>query len=180
MGRGDGASQRNAILNRFLPASARANSPPEQEIWPTTNVWDLGVFGDQAGSVSHRRGCLPEPDGEGWREADIRPGPITLGHRRLAVKDTSAAGAQPMPNDECRYWLAFNGMVYNHEELREELIRLGHHFRGHADGEALLAAYAEWGEACLNRFNGMIAIVIWDAETRRLFAARDRFGVKPL
>lgn len=141
-------------------------------------IWaSLGIRPGRAviDAIAHRG-----PDGEGWHEVDSRFGRVTLAHRRLAVIDTSAAGAQPMPYADGRYWLVFNGMIYNHEELREELIRLGHRFRGHADSEVLLAAYAEWGEDCLDRFNGMFAFVIWDAEACRLFAARDRFGVKPL
>ncbi len=126
-------------------------------------------------AVAHRG-----PDGTGWREFDTAAGRLVLGHRRLAVIDTSEAGLQPMSYADGRYWLVYNGMIYNHVELRRELESLGHRFRSSCDTEVLLAAYAEWGEACLVKLNGMFAFVVWDAEARTLFAARDRFGVKPL
>ena len=126
-------------------------------------------------AVAHRG-----PDGEGWRQIDTGAGPLVMAHRRLAVIDTSDTGAQPMSYADGRYLLVFNGMIYNHVELRGELAALGHHFRGHSDTEVLLAAYAQWGEAALNRFNGMFAFVVWDSERRTIFAARDRYGVKPL
>ena len=83
-----------------------------------------------------------------------------------------------MPNADGTAWLVFNGEIYNYQELRAELA--GYPFRTHSDTEVLLAAYERWGEACLDRFNGMFAFAIWDERTRTLFAARDRFGVKPL
>ncbi len=126
-------------------------------------------------AVAHRG-----PDGEGWRQIDTDVGPLVMAHRRLAVIDTSDAGAQPMSYADGRYWLVFNGMIYNHVELRDELAALGHRFRGHSDTEVLLAAYAEWKEAALDRLNGMFAFVVWDSERRTIFAARDRFGIKPL
>lgn len=115
------------------------------------------------------------PDGEGvqtWAG-------VALGHRRLAIVDLSEAGAQPMAWGE-RYSIVFNGEVYNHHELRAELEALGHRFHSHTDTEVILAAYAVWGADCLHRFNGMWALLILDHEQRTLFAARDRFGVKPL
>lgn len=110
------------------------------------------------------------------------PGParVILAHRRLSIVDLSAAGHQPMCFGGERYWLTYNGEIYNHRELRAELEGLGHRFASHSDTEVLLAAYAQWGEQCLARFNGMFSFVLIDRETGRLFAARDRFGVKPL
>ena len=81
---------------------------------------------------------------------------------------------------EGRYWLTYNGEVYNYIELREELRGLGHRFVSDSDSEVILAAYAQWGPECQFRFNGMWAFAIWDAQERRLFLSRDRFGVKPL
>lgn len=111
-------------------------------------------------------------------------GPLGLGHRRLAILDPTEAGRCPMPYGRpgrgARYWITFNGEVYNFLELRRELAALGHEFRSETDTEVIAAAYAEWGEDCLLRFNGMWAFAIWDAEARKLFLARDRFGVKPL
>lgn len=105
---------------------------------------------------------------------------VALAHRRLAIVDVSPAGHQPMCDASSRYWIVYNGEVYNHIELRAELETLGHHFISHSDTEVILAAYREWGKECLSRFNGMFAFVIYDREQYRLFVARDRFGVKPL
>lgn len=119
------------------------------------------------------------PDGRGTHI----DGPIGLGHRRLAILDLSDAGKCPMPfggQDGRRYWITFNGEVYNFLEIRADLQKLGHRFRSDTDTEVVAAAYAEWGEDCLLRFNGMWALAIWDAHEQRLFLARDRFGVKPL
>lgn len=109
--------------------------------------------------------------------ADYRVG---LAHRRLAIVDLQPTGHQPMCDGEGRDWIVYNGEVYNHPELRTELEGLGHRFLGTSDTEVLLAAYRQWGTACLSRFNGMFALAIWDGAERRLFLARDRMGVKPL
>jgi asparagine synthase (glutamine-hydrolysing) len=105
---------------------------------------------------------------------------LGLGFRRLAIQDLSPAGHQPMATPDGLTWIIFNGEVYNFIELREELIGLGHRFRSGADTEVVLAAYRQWGDACLQRLNGMWAFAIWDVRERRLLLARDRFGVKPL
>jgi len=106
-------------------------------------------------------------------------GRLALGHRRLSVVDLSPLGHQPMCDPTERYWITYNGEVYNHLELRVELETLGYRFRSHSDTEVILAAYAAWGEQCLHRFNGMWAFAIYDRERDVLFMARDRFGVKP-
>ncbi|MDX1440401.1 MAG: hypothetical protein R3284_10915, partial [Rubricoccaceae bacterium] len=125
--------------------------------------------------VAHRG-----PDGEGWREFDAPNGPVQLGHRRLAIIDRSEAGVQPMSFAHGRYWLTYNGEIYNYVELRDELEALGERFVSATDSEVLLAAFARWGEGALKRLNGMFAFVIWDDHEKVLFAARDRFGIKPL
>lgn len=102
-----------------------------------------------------------------------------LGHRRLSIVDTSAAGHQPMTFAD-RLAIVYNGEVYNHIELRHELEARGRRFISHSDTEVILQAYDEWGVACLSKFNGMFAFVIYDIEKDQVFAARDRFGVKPL
>jgi asparagine synthase (glutamine-hydrolysing) len=137
----------------------------------------LGFLPDRANIevVSHRG-----PDGEGWRVFATARGPLALGHRRLAIIDLSESGHQPMSYDDGRYWLVFNGEIYNYLELRRTLETAGRTFRTESDSEVLLAAYAHWGERALDRLFGMFAFVIWDAHEQRLFAARDRFGVKPL
>ena len=105
---------------------------------------------------------------------------IALGHRRLSIIDLSPAGHQPMCTADGRFWIVYNGEIYNYLELRTELELLGHAFVSRTDTEVILAAYREWGEQCLGRFNGMFAFVILDRINRVVFAARDRFGVKPL
>ncbi|MES1247557.1 MAG: asparagine synthase (glutamine-hydrolyzing) [Actinomycetota bacterium] len=104
---------------------------------------------------------------------------VALAHLRLAILDLSDAGLQPFASDDDRYRLLHNGEIYNYVELRVELEALGHRFRSHTDTEVVLEAYREWGDRCVERFNGMWAIAIWDAAERRLFCSRDRFGVKP-
>ncbi|HWT01761.1 MAG TPA: asparagine synthase (glutamine-hydrolyzing) [Pyrinomonadaceae bacterium] len=103
-----------------------------------------------------------------------------LGHRRLSIIDTSAAGHQPMLSDDGRFSLTFNGEIYNYLEIKKELEARGRPFRTATDTEVLLAAFAEWGEGCLPRLNGMFAFAIWDESERRLTVARDRLGIKPL
>jgi len=118
------------------------------------------------------------PDGEGYYE-DLSTH-VFLGHRRLAIIDLSG-GYQPMPNEDESIFVVFNGEIYNHLELRKELIRCGHVFRtDHSDTEVLLHGYEEWGENLVARLNGMFAFAIYDKTRRRIFLARDRFGEKPL
>ena len=104
---------------------------------------------------------------------------FALGHRRLSILDLSARGHQPMCYQD-RYWITYNGEIYNYLEIRRELAGLGCRFETASDTEVILAAYSTWGEDCLRRFNGMWAFAIYDARERTLFMARDRFGVKPL
>ena len=107
-------------------------------------------------------------------------GPCCLLHTRLAVIDLEG-GHQPMILDWAgeRYAIAYNGELYNTEELRSSLEMLGHHFRTKSDTEVVLASYIQWGQECLNRLNGIFAFGIWEEKAQRLFAARDRMGVKP-
>lgn len=79
-----------------------------------------------------------------------------------------------------RYWISYNGEIYNHIEIRRELEKKGHVFQSRTDTEVILHAYLEWGEDCLHHFNGMFAFLLYDVEEEKLWAARDRFGVKPL
>ena len=104
---------------------------------------------------------------------------VALAHRRLSIVDLEPTGHQPLCDGTGRSWIVFNGEVYNHVELRAELEKSGVRFLGHSDTEVILAAYRAWGEDCLQRFNGMFAFAIWDADQQRLFCARDRMGVKP-
>ena len=105
---------------------------------------------------------------------------VCLGHRRLAIIDTSSAGHQPMISADGRYVLTFGGEIYNYQELREELRSKGRQFHTQTDTEVLLNAFAEWGSACLPRLNGMFAFAVWDNREQTLTLARDRVGIKPL
>jgi asparagine synthase (glutamine-hydrolysing) len=168
-------------------------------IEPAAPEWLVATVQRMTRLVRHRG-----PDGEGC--AFLRPGDGTmtpllteetpggvtgsrealpgatlgLGHRRLSILDLSTAGHQPMRDAAGECWITYNGEIYNYVELRAELAAAGHAFHTGTDTEVILAAWREWGERCLARFNGMFAFALFDRRTRRLFAARDRFGVKPL
>jgi asparagine synthase (glutamine-hydrolysing) len=118
------------------------------------------------------------PDGAGsWISSDRRVG---LAHRRLSLLDLSAAGAQPMASEDGSLQIVFNGEIYNYRELRGTLEGKGFHFRSSTDTEVLLNLYADRGPEMLHELRGMYALAIWDARNRRLFAARDPLGIKPL
>jgi asparagine synthase (glutamine-hydrolysing) len=130
------------------------------------------------GAVARMTGCLVHrgPDGDGlWAR-----GPVALGHRRLSIVDLSTAGAQPMVVTRLGLTIAYNGMVYNYRDLREELHGKGHTFDSTSDTEVIVAAYAEWGESFVDHLIGMFAIAIWEHASGRLVLARDRLGIKPL
>ncbi|MBN2799010.1 MAG: asparagine synthase (glutamine-hydrolyzing) [Deltaproteobacteria bacterium] len=120
----------------------------------------------------HHRG----PDDQGTWSA---PG-VGLAQARLSILDLSPAGHQPMRSADGRYWISFNGEIYNFQELREVLLSLGYTFRSSGDTDVLLAAWAAWGPACLDRLDGMFAFALWDSATEELHLVRDRFGIKPL
>ncbi len=167
-------------------------------------------YGDTAAALARVRRALPTlahrgPDGAGYfvydssvpaatilddsgrstsltLRSDSRPrgAGVVLGHRRLAIIDLTATGQQPMASRDGRYVIVLNGEIYNYLELRRELERSGRQFRGRSDTEVLLEAFAEWGAACLPRLVGMYAFAVVDTHARRLFLARDCFGIKPL
>ena len=119
------------------------------------------------------------PDDHGtWAEPSAG---LALGFRRLSIVDLSALGHQPMASGSGQFTLVFNGEVYNHVELRAELLAAGWKFRGHSDTEVILGAFERWGiAAAVTRFVGMFAIAVWDAEKRTLSLIRDRVGIKPI
>lgn len=141
-----------------------------------------GIFGAVNMNISEEQAlfCLNQiehrgPDGYGlWQENGV-----TLGHRRLAILDLTDNGKQPMSYADERYYLIFNGEIYNFLEIRSELEAKGYTFKSETDSEVILAAFIEWKEECQNKFNGMWTFAIWDRQQKKMFLSRDRFGVKP-
>jgi asparagine synthase (glutamine-hydrolysing) len=105
---------------------------------------------------------------------------VGLGHRRLSIIDLSAAGHQPMSNEDGTVWITFGGEIYNHRELRSELVAKGHLYRSQTDTETIVHLYEEEGPRCVERLDGMFHYAIWDTRSRELHLARDRLGKKPL
>jgi len=144
-----------------------------------------------AGCLALAEGTRPDPD---WTAAAARrmahrgpddggvfaDGPVALGVRRLAVIDLSAAGHQPMRSSDGRFWIVFDGVIYNAAELAQRLAARGVQVRGRSDAEVLLESFAVEGRDALRRLRGMYAFAIWDARNGELFCARDPFGIKPL
>ncbi len=132
-------------------------------------------LGERVARALQHRG----PDDTGvW--VDSTGTPVTLANTRLAIIDLSSAGQMPMVHSDRGMVLTYNGEVYNFMEIRAELEQRGHHFRSQSDTEVILNAYVQWGDECVHRFRGMFAFLIWDRLRQRLFAARDRLGIKPL
>jgi asparagine synthase (glutamine-hydrolysing) len=138
--------------------------------WRGRRPIDAGLLQRMTEALGHRG-----PDGAGFHHA---PG-VGLGHRRLAIIDL-AGGDQPIFNEDRTVCVIFNGEIYNFQPLMRDLAALGHRFRTRSDTEVIVHGWEEWGEACLDRFNGMFAFALWDARTETLFLARDRLGEKPL
>src|SRR5262245_33625498 len=138
-----------------------------------SGAFEPSLLARMSALIAHRG-----PDGEGtWLD---RPAGVGLAHRRLAILDLTSTGAQPMVSEDGAVAVVFNGEIYNHPALREELRAKGFGFRGRSDTEVLLKAYLAWGEACFARFNGMFALAIWDGRTRQTLLVRDPVGIKPL
>ena len=127
-----------------------------------------------ADTMTHRG-----PDDHGvWVDAQHS---VALAHRRLSIQDLSAAGHQPMVSVTGRYYIVFNGEIYNFQDIGDELKSLGYTFKGHSDTEVLLTAFEEWGvESAIRRSFGMFAMAVWDKESKELILCRDRMGEKPL
>ena len=129
-----------------------------------------GLVTKMAEAIRHRG-----PDGSGFYVS----GEIGLGHQRLSIIDIEG-GTQPITNEDDTLFLVFNGEIYDYIELREQLRAHGHIFKTKSDTEVIIHAYEQWGDDCVNHFNGMFAFALWDSNRRRLFLARDHLGVKPL
>jgi asparagine synthase (glutamine-hydrolysing) len=146
---------------------------PDDEGYLLVNTQAGRIMGC-GGTDTDRRLALPRIE-----ELFAQPFNLVLGHRRLAILDLSPAGHQPMAGSDGMLWIVYNGEIYNYLELRDELKAYGHGFQTETDTEVILAAYKQWGPACLARFNGMWAFALYDEREQRLFCARDRFGIKP-
>ena len=131
---------------------------------------------DRMAAVLRHRG----PDDSGLWLSKAGGEKAGLGHQRLSIVDLSAAGHQPMTNEDGSVWVTYNGEIYNHAALRQQLEAAGHVYRSRTDTETILHAYEEWGDRCVERFRGMFAFGLWDDKRRRLLLARDRVGIKPM
>lgn len=132
--------------------------------------WEDKNLVREMGNIMNHRG----PDDEGIYTDDT----ISLGYRRLSIIDLSKKGKQPMSNEDGSIWVTFNGEIYNFPELREKLEKRRHKFKSNT--EVIIHSYEEFGEDCLNYFNGQFAFCIYDSNKKKLFLARDRIGIKPL
>src|SRR5579864_2275708 len=114
------------------------------------------------------------PDEDGFYVSEN----IGLAMRRLSIIDLKS-GQQPVTNEDGSIWLVYNGEIYNHQELRQQLEKCGHRYRSRSDTETIVHLYEEYGEDCVRHLRGMFAFAIWDMRRKKLFCARDRFGIKP-
>ncbi len=126
-----------------------------------------------------RRANLPYSPKKPFHKSLINKARLIMLHRRLSILDLGTAGHQPMSDEEGRFWITYNGEIYNYKEIRRKLESLGEVFHSNTDTEVILKSYKHNGVKCLNDFNGMWAFAIWDNKTKNLFCARDRIGIKP-
>ena len=133
-----------------------------------SNSGDVQILENMTQSIKHRG-----PDSNGT----FVDGEVGLGHARLSILDLSEAGHQPMAARDGTTTIAFNGEVYNFQEISRQL---GMELRSHSDTEVVLEAYCKWGEQAFAKFDGMFGFAIWDAKAKQLTLARDRFGIKPV
>lgn len=145
-------------------------------VFGNSNIYITDSYIKSMSDVMIHRG----PDGSGsWISKDKK---IGLGHRRLSIIDTSILANQPMLNISEKIIIVFNGEIYNHADIKNELLLLNKYIwkTDHSDTEVILHAYEEWGINCINKFRGMFAIAIWDENIEKLWLIRDRIGIKPL
>src|SRR2546428_459980 len=131
---------------------------------------------DRARAIRMREVIRHRGPDEGGLWGDDR---ALLAHRRLSIVDLNS-GQQPLANEDRTIWIAFNGEIYNHAEIRRDLEAHGHAYRTRSDTETIVHAYEQWGDECVHRLRGMFVFAVWDAPKRRLLLVRDRLGIKPL
>ncbi|PIO04827.1 asparagine synthetase B, partial [Candidatus Woesearchaeota archaeon CG08_land_8_20_14_0_20_43_7] len=132
---------------------------------------DKALVMKMADAIVHRG-----PDQEGFYSDKY----FSLAHKRLSIIDLSSRGKQPMHNEDGSIIVVYNGEIYNHAKLREELEKKGHRFMSETDTEVIVHAYEQYGSSCVNHFRGIFAFAIYDRNKKQLFLARDHIGVKPL
>src|SRR4030095_890526 len=157
-----------------LATNAISHRGPDDEGFLLVNT-RTGRAGSCGGSDTDERLTLP-----GLHQFRNEHFDLAFGFRRLSIIDLSPSGHQPMSSADGKFWIIFNGEIYNYRELRAQLAELDHKFQTTSDTEVILAAYRQWGESCVEYLNGMFALAIWDAAAKKLCIARDRFGEKPL
>jgi asparagine synthase (glutamine-hydrolysing) len=153
---------------------------PDDEGWATFSGDDFSAVAGGGADTPATAYSATLPYAPRQTAVAPRSASVAIGHRRLAILDLSPAGHQPMCFADGRYWIVFNGEIYNHDLLRQDLATRGHRFVSGSDTEVILASFAEWGDACLERLDGMFAFVLVDRRAKRALIARDRFGIKPL
>ncbi len=144
-------------------------------VLPRGHAPDQGVLDQMTDTLAHRG-----PDDRGTLLAAAGDWCVGLGHRRLSIIDTSAAGRQPLGNEDGSVHVAYNGEIYNFQEMRRDLLAAGHRFRSQSDTEVLVHLWEAEGPALLERLNGIFSLALWDQRQRRLLLARDQLGIKPL
>lgn len=167
----DGVMRRQGAVLRAMSSQLRLRGPDDCGFYLSRSGPNASGFvsSDLMYNDSGREGCSDPFD-------SCLAG---FAHRRLSIIDLTEGGRQPMSSYDGRYWIVFNGEIFNYKELRSDLIKSGIQFRSNTDTEVLVNCFAIYGEAMLERLNGMFAFAIWDEVTKSLFAARDRIGIKP-
>ena len=177
------SSEKSEILSNIKPmCDVIRHRGPDDEGYVLLSAGKEELYGGDDTPCFVYKSCLRYcPDVKiGTSNSKKSESRIAMGHRRLSIIDLSPGGHQPMSCSDGRYWITYNGEIYNYLELKEELGRLNYTFVSNSDTEVILAAYAQWKEKCLEKFNGMWSFVIFDSFENRIFASRDRYGIKPI
>lgn len=174
---GKGALIQNSVIWR-MTNSIRHRGPDDEGFLLVCNGETISAGGPDtpAGVWDAKTSYSPSLDVRSFQSGYSS---MAFGHRRLSILDLTPAGHQPMSYSNARFWIVFNGEIYNYQEIRSELTGLGYSFHTRSDTETILAAYAMWGEHCLERFAGMWSFAIFDRASKELFLSRDRYGIKP-